>query len=84
MPNVINLDVYFAISQGFPTNTLRSIPNLSKLNFFGWGNNQINSFELIKNIPKLSYLSFSNCLSIANLDQIKNWCDSKNIKLEIK
>jgi hypothetical protein len=84
LPNVTTLDVHFIDGSVFPTNALRSIPNLARLSFYQWGNTQIYSFELIKSTPKLSHLVYSNCLNIANLDQIKNWCDSKNIKLEIK
>jgi hypothetical protein len=83
LPNVNVLVIYFGDGSRIP-NQLGSLPNLSKLMFGKFGNNQLAPFELIKSTEKLSHLIFDNCLSIGNLDQIKNWCDSKNIKLEIK
>jgi len=82
LPNIIEMNVHFVLDS-ISINKLHSLPNLSKLSFFAWGYTQINSFELVKNIPKLSHLIYSNCLNIFNLNQIKNWCNSKNIKLEI-
>jgi hypothetical protein len=84
MPSVLELEVKFKDGSQIPSNTLRSLPNLMKLSFNGYGNNQLNSFELVKQIPKLKQLEFWNCLNVQHLDQIKNWCGSKNIKLELK
>ena len=65
-------------------NKLRSLPNLYTLIFDQYGNNSFNPLELIKSFNKLGKLIFNNCLAIQSLDQIKNWCHTKCIKLEIK
>lgn len=83
LPNVQELTIRYNDSSSIPTQ-LRSLEKLTRLTFEQFGNTQLNSFELIKNIGKLKFLTFNNCLSIGNLDQIKNWSDSKNIHLEIK
>lgn len=66
-----------------PTN-LRSLPNLSKIQFVNYTDKSITSFDLIKNTPTFKHIIYESCLNIANLAEIKNWCDSKGIKLEIK
>jgi hypothetical protein len=84
LPSVTELEINYVISYtAVPDNQLRSLPNLSKISFINYGNSQIDSFTLIQNCPKLKHIIYKTCLSIHQLDQIKNWCDSKNIKLEI-
>lgn len=83
LPSVNELEITYANTEPVPNNQLRSLPNLSKISFIGYGNNQIDSFTLVQNCPKLKHIIYKTCLNILNLDQIKNWCDSKNIKLEI-
>jgi hypothetical protein len=83
LPSVSQLEINYASNEPFSDNQLRSLPNLSKISFIGYGNNKIDSFTLIQNCPKLKHIIYKTCLSIHQLDQIKNWCDSKNIKLEI-
>lgn len=83
IPSVIEIEVIYKDNSPIPS-SLRSLPNLSKLSFYNFSNNVLSSFDLIKAIPKLTHLVYNLCLNIQNLDQIKNWCDSKNIKLEIK
>ena len=63
---------------------LRSLPNLKKITWNNFANNQLVSFALIKNIPNIKHLIYITCLNIHELDQIKNWCESKGIRLEIK
>lgn len=84
IPSVQEIEIKYKDGSAIPTNNFRSLPNLNKISFIGYGNNQLESFELIKQVGKLKKLEYSSCLNISNLDQIKNWCDSKNIKLEIK
>lgn len=83
LPSVEELEVIYTINSPIP-NMLYSLPNLSKIIFNNFANNSLFSFELIKAVPKLKHLEYNNCFNIQNLEQIKNWCDSKNIKLEIK
>lgn len=82
LPTVQELEVGYKDGSSIP-DALNSLPNLFKLTFVKFANNELNSFELVKAIGKLSHLIYFNCLNIQNLDQIKNWCDSKNIKLEL-
>lgn len=83
LPSVEYLEIHFRGDTGVPNNNLRSLPNLTILKFIDYVNNSLDSFELIKNL-KIKKLEYVNCLNIQNLEQIKNWCDSKNIKLVIK
>lgn len=83
MPSVKELEITYADETAIPT-MLRSLPNLSTLRIRDYSNALLNSFNLIKNIPELKHLEYVNCLNIENLDQIKNWCSSKNIQLDIK
>lgn len=84
LPSVKSLNIYYKSNEAFPTNTFKSVPNLSRLSFYDWANTEINSYELIKNIRKLNQLDYLNCSNIKDIDQIKVWCGSKNIKLEIR
>ncbi len=84
LPSVTELEVKFNSNAQVYNNNLRSLPNLKKIIFNNYANNQLTSFALIKNIPNLKHLIYLTCLNIHELDQIKNWCDSKSIKLEIK
>lgn len=81
MPSVTELEIIYKNSSS-PTN-LNSLPNLRKLSFSKYSNNQLSTFQLIQSIPKLKHVVYSQCLNISDLDKIKNWCDSKNIRLEI-
>lgn len=83
LPTVTIMTICFNNTSQIPS-TLRSLPNIQQLIFDKFGNSQLNPFELIKSFGKLRKIVFNNCLSIGHLDQIKNWSDSKNIKLEIK
>ena len=83
LPSVEYLEIYFKGVTVVQNNNLRSLPNLTILKFIDYVNNNLDSFELIKNL-KIKKLEYVNCLSIQNLERIKNWCDSKNIKLVIK
>lgn len=83
LPSVLELEVKYNTGELIPQK-LNSLPNLKIVSFVNFNNTNLTSFELVKNIPQLSHLIYSGCLQINNLDQIKNWCDSKNIKLEIK
>ena len=65
-------------------NNFRSLPNLKIITWNNFANNQLDSFALIKNIPTIKQLIYMTCLNIHELDQIKNWCESKGIRLEIK
>lgn len=56
---------------------------MKKINFISWDNNPISTFQLIKTTPQLTHITYTSCLNITNLSEIKNWCDSKRIKLEI-
>jgi hypothetical protein len=82
LPSVVSIEIIFKF--GYATNNFRSLPNLKKISFMNYANNQTKTFELIKNIPNLKHIEYTNCLNIENLDQIKNWTDTKGIKLEIK
>jgi hypothetical protein len=84
LPSVTELEIKFNTNAQVNNNNLRSLPNLKKITWNNYGNNQLTSFALIKNIPNLKHLIYLTCLNIHELDQIKNWCDSKGIKLEIK
>lgn len=81
MPSVTELAIIYKNSS--PPTNLNSLPNLRKLSFSKYSNTQLTSFSLIQSIPKLKHLVYSQCLNIHELDKIKNWCDSKNIRLEI-
>jgi hypothetical protein len=83
LPSVLEVEIIFYKNNAIPI-SLGSLPNLIKLTFNNFGNSELISFELIKAIPKLSHLIYYNCLNIKELDLIKNWSNSKNIKLEIK
>lgn len=83
LPTVTIMTICFKDTSQIPS-ALRSLPNIQHLIFDKFGNTQLSPFELIKSFGKLRKIVFNNCLSISNLDQIKNWSDSKNIKLEIK
>ncbi len=82
--SVSELEIKFNNNTRVYNDNLRSLPNLKKIIFNNYANNQLTSFALIKNIPNLKHLIYLTCLNIHELDQIKNWCDSKGIKLEIK
>jgi hypothetical protein len=84
LPSVTELSIIFVNGTVIPNNNLRSLPNLKKITWNKYGNTQLTTFALIKNLPNLKHLIYLNCLNIYELDQIKNWCDSKGIKLEIK
>lgn len=82
MPSVTELEIIYKSNTTTPTN-FNSLPNLRKLSFSKYSNNQLSTFQLIQSIPKLKHVVYSQCLNISGLDKIKNWCDSKNIRLEI-
>ena len=84
LPSVTELEIKFATNAQISNNTLRSLPNLKKITWNNFANNQLVSFALIKNIPSIKHLIYLTCLNIHELDQIKNWCESKGIRLEIK
>jgi hypothetical protein len=62
---------------------LKSLSSLEKICYYNYSKKCVISFELIKNISNLKHLIYSNCLSIIKLNEITNYCKSKNIKLEI-
>jgi hypothetical protein len=84
LPSVIELEVKFSSNARVSNDMLRSLPNLKKITWNNFANNQLVSFALIKNIPSIKHLIYITCLNIHELDQIKNWCESKGIRLEIK
>ena len=84
LPSVTELEIKFATNAQISNNTLRSLPNLKKITWNNFANNQLVSFALIKNIPTIKHLIYMTCLNIHELDHIKNWCESKGIRLEIK
>ena len=84
LPSVEHLDIHCSSSRiPDPNNNLRSLPNLRFIAFINYQDNILDTFELIKNL-RIKHLRYVNCLKIKQLEQIKNWCDTKNIKLEIK
>ena len=84
LPSVTELEVKFNSNAKIFNDMLRSLPNLKKITWNNFANNQLVSFALIKNIPSIKHLIYLTCLNIHELDQIKNWCESKGIRLEIK
>jgi hypothetical protein len=84
LPSVMELEIKFNNNAKVFNDNLRSLPNLKKITWNNHANNQLVTFALIKNIPKLKHIIYLTCLNIHELDQIKNWCDSKGIRLEIK
>ncbi len=84
LPSVTELEIKFLNNARIFNDNLRSLPNLKKITWNNFANNQLVSFPLIKNLTNLKHIIFLTCLNIHELDQIKNWCDSKGIKLEIK
>ena len=54
------------------SSTLKSISNVEKLSYYDYTNNELISFELIKNMVNIKHLMYSNCLNIKNLEEIKN------------
>jgi len=83
LPSVNELEIHFKTETVIPNNYLRSLPNLKKISFINYGNTALGTFDFIKNTTKLEHVIYKNCLNIQNLDQIKIWFDSKNLKLEI-
>ena len=81
LPSVETIKIFGTTN--LPSNTLRSLPNLKNIIFENYNNNQLNTFELIQNFTNIQYIQYTNCLNIQLLDQIRNWCLSKNIRLEI-
>lgn len=81
LPSVKELEINYG--NGIIPVTLRSIPNVEKLSFIQYGNTAFTPFPLIKEFKLLKRIVFKNCLVITELDQIKNWCETKQIKLEI-
>ena len=87
LSTVLELDVNYVnpMPTGYTqASTLKSIPNVEKLSYYDYTNNELISFELIKYMVNIKHLIYSNCLNIKNLEEIKNWCTLKNIKLYIK
>jgi hypothetical protein len=84
LPSVTELEIKFCNNVTVANNNLRSLPNLKKIIFNNFANNKLDSFALIKNITNIKHIIYLTCLNIHELDQIKNWCESKGIKLEIK
>ena len=83
LPSVVELEIKF-YNNIVSYNNFRSLPNLKIITWNNIANNQLDSFALIKNIPTIKHLIYMTCLNIHELDQIKNWCESKGIRLEIK
>ena len=84
LPSVTELEIKFGTNVTVANNNLRSLPNLKKITWNNFANNKLDSFTLIKNITNIKHIIYLTCLNIHELDQIKNWCESKGIKLEIK
>jgi len=84
LPSVTELEIKFGNNATVANNNLRSLPNLKKITWNNFANNKLDSIALIKNITNIKHIIYLTCLNIHELDQIKNWCESKGIKLEIK
>jgi len=84
LPSVLELEIKFNDCKCQIPYNLNSLPNLTKLIFDNFENYPLSSFELIKNIPKLTYLIYHICVNITDFANIKNFCENNNIKLEIK
>jgi hypothetical protein len=84
LPSVIEIEIIKSDLNSLPNSILRSLPNLKKVIFSDYQNTSLECFEFIKLNTQLKDIQFKNCSSIQLLDEIKNWCDSKNIKLNIR
>lgn len=83
LPSVEELEINYKIPYQLSSLYLRSLPNLSKITFINYANNELISFELIHNLKNLVELNYLVCKNIKDLDKIKNYCDEKKIKLII-
>ncbi len=83
LPKVKTLEIVYSDGTGFQT-FARTLPNLKKITFSNFQGNALNSMNLIKNTPTLTQIEYINCINISNFDEIKTWCASKGIKIDVK
>lgn len=81
-PNVTEIVFYRKVGTNFNGYTFKSLPNLKKVVFEQYENNQIATFDFIKN-NNISHVVYNNCLNISQLDLIKNYFETNNLTLEI-
>ena len=84
LSSVLELHIHhydIIVNNGCYLTNLKSLPSLEKICYYNYGKKGVLSFELIKNIPNLKHLIYSNCLLIIKINEITHYCKSKNIKL---
>ncbi len=81
-PNVKEIVFYRKSGTNFNGYTFKSLPNLKKVVFEQYENNQITTFDFIKN-NKITHVIYNNCLNINQLDLIKNYFETNNLVLEV-
>lgn len=84
LPSVTEIKILYSSVENMEISALRSLPNLNKITFNGFGGTQLMSLAVIKSTPKLKFVTYESCINIANFDEIKTWCASKGIKVDVK
>ncbi len=85
IPSVSELHIYYKGGEFINSNVqFKSLPNLEKIIFQNWQTSVLSPYAFLKTIEFLKNVTFVNCISITELDQIKTWCESKNIAIVIK
>lgn len=83
LPNVTQMSIHYKDAIiNFNNHRFKSLPNLRKVVFEQFGNNQLNTFQFIKG-NKINHIVYNNCLNIAELDLIKIYFETNNLRIEI-
>lgn len=83
-PKVSQIVIHFRCPSNLDFNnfTFKSLPNLRKITFEQFANNQLHTFNFIK-VNKINTIVYNNCLNITELDLIKNHFATNNLRIEI-